>query len=343
MRLLGFLVLAAVGCGSADDSGVDELNLGGAGGAGAESGAGGSAATGATGATGGSGGGLILDGGGASGGGGAGGGCQKIDFLFVVDNSASMENEQAQLVAAFPGFISAIEATVKAGGNYHVMVTDTDAWGRCNTANPWNGMNPSSNLCNSYIKSTQFQECDRTLGAGVVHPAGQFASNKPCSFPTGRRYLQQGDTDVSGAFSCAAQVGTAGHSAERPMDALLAALSPQVNGTGGCNEGFLRDDALLVVTFISDDPNYEDKGTPQSWYDAVVAAKKGDPKAVAMLGFTPVGCSGSAKAGKHWEEFVLKFPFNIHAQVCSTDYVSTFTQAVTLVDETCDQYLPPVN
>src|SRR5688572_8631367 len=32
-------------------------------------------------------------------------GCEKVDFLFVVDNSASMEDEQQNPVASFPGFI----------------------------------------------------------------------------------------------------------------------------------------------------------------------------------------------------------------------------------------------
>lgn len=338
LALLGGLSLAACSGTSADEGGTAGPDLGGSGGNGA-GGAGGSGLSGGTG------GGIVLDGGGATGDGGGGkSGCEKIDFLFIVDNSVSMENEQTQLVAAFPGFISAIENTVNAGGNYHVMVTDTDEWGRCNTKNPWTGIDPTSTTCNSYIKNTVFQECDRTLGAGVVNPAGAFASNKVCPFPAGRRFLQQGDANVSDAFACAAQVGTAGHSSERPMDALLAALAPGINATGGCNAGFLRDDALLVVTFISDDPNYEDKGTPDSWYSAVVAAKKGDPKAISMVGFTPVGCAGGGTTkGTHWSEFIQKFPFHLEAQVCATDYVSTFTQAVKLVDDSCDQYVPPIN
>jgi hypothetical protein len=312
---------------------------------GGAAGAGGSVATGG-GSSGGSGGGLVLDGGGATGGSGGGSaGCQKVDFLFVVDNSASMNGEQAQLVAAFPGFISAIQTTLSAGDDIHVLVTDTDEWGRCNTANPWKGMNPSSDLCDTYIESTKFDECDRTRGAGVIHPAGKYASDKLCPFPSGRRWLDGKDADLSANFACAAQVGVAGHPSERPMDSMLAALAPQINATGGCNDGFLRDDALLVVTFISDDPNYEDTGTPQDWYDAVVAAKKGDPKAVVMVGFTPVGCGAASGKinGAHWAELVSKFPNSLQAQVCSTDYVPTFTQAVQLIDDSCDQYVPPVS
>ena len=60
---------------------------------------------------------------------------------------------------------------------------------------------------------------------------------------------------------------------------------------GACDAGFLRDDAILVVTFISDDilmPGVDDDastvGSPQQWYDAVVAAKNGRPDDVVMLG-----------------------------------------------------------
>jgi hypothetical protein len=339
--LLRFIAVAAVlaGCGGSSEDGSSSTYP--------HQGEGGTAGTGGSSGgsqSGGSGGSMTLDA--SPGGDGAAPtkGCEKIDFLFIVDNSASMEDNQAQLVKAFPGFIAAIESTVKAGSNYHIMVVDTDAWGRCNTANPWTGMDPSSDLCNAYIGQTKFEECDRTLGAGVVDPAGDFASNKVCPLPAGRRYLQQNDPDISGTFSCAAQVGVAGNSKERPMDALLAALAPDINGSGGCNEGFLRDDAVLAITFISDDPNYEDSGTPQIWYDAVVAAKKGNPEAVAVVGFTPAfpecGDKGDPN-GKHWAEFVAKFPFSLHAPVCSADYASVFAQAVKVVDESCDEYEPP--
>lgn len=274
-------------------------------------------------------------------------GCNKIDFLFVVDNSVSMQNEQALLVQAFPGFIAAIESTLKPDTDYHVMVVDTDEWGRCPTANPWTGCcnGKESGTCNDYIYNTTFEECDRTLGAGVVHPAGAFASNKLCPFPNGRRYLAKGDKNLAAKFGCAARVGTAGHGHERPMEAMIAALQPSINGPGGCNEGFLRDDALLVVTFISDDPNYADSGGPKAWYDAVVAAKHGDPKAIAMVGFTPAfdGCQDGAgpTEGAHWAKFVSMFDFKLHASVCAGNYANVFAQVVKVVDASCEQYVPP--
>jgi hypothetical protein len=343
---LGLSAMGTTAC--SGTSGGDQTAGPGLGGGGkGGSGAGGSGANGAGGSAANAGsGGLAIGGGGGAAGGTGKSGCDKIDFLFVVDNSVSMQNEQAQLVASFPGFITAIENTVNAGNNYHVLVTDTDEWGRCNTANPWTGMDPSSTTCNGYIKQTVFEECDRTRGAGVINPAGQAASNKVCPFPAGRRYLQQGDTDVAGTFACAAQVGLAGHPSERPMDSMVAALSSTLNGPGGCNDGFLRDDALLVITFISDDPNYEDTGTPDDWYNAVVAAKHGDPDAVVVVGISPDAASWDGTTNKpkggHWVEFVTKFTHSIHASVALGDYDSVFTQAVTVVDEGCDAYVPPI-
>ncbi|MBX3125131.1 MAG: hypothetical protein KF718_00360 [Polyangiaceae bacterium] len=348
--LVAAVVTAFAGC-SGDDGDEVAGGFGGSGSGATGSGATGSGATGsgatgsgATGSGAGGSGGGVIGSGGSGGSGAAGSGCEKIDFLFVVDNSVSMQDQQAALVAAFPGFISAIESTVKAGSNYHIMVADTDAWGRCNTANPWSGATPSHATCNSYVQQTVFEECDRVRGAGVIHPAGQHASNTKCPVPDGRRYLQQGDPNIASTFGCMAKVGVAGHASERPMEGILGAVSPQLNAVGGCNEGFLRDDALLVVTFISDDPNYEDTGTPQEWYDAVVQAKKGNPDSVVMVGITPAfaGCaSGNNIKGAHWAEFVAKFKYNLHANVCTADYAATFAQAITVIDEGCDQYTPP--
>lgn len=275
-------------------------------------------------------------------------GCRAVDFVFIIDNSVSMENEQAALVEAFPGFIDTIKTTLAADSDYHIMVADTDEWGRCNTANPWMGIDPTSETCNGYINMTMFEECDRTLGAGVVNPAGQYASNMICPLQGGHRYMDASEPDLANAFSCVAQVGTAGNSAERPMDSMVAALQPGINGAGGCNEGFLRDDALLVVTFMSDDPNYEDALGPQEWYDAVVQAKLGDPSAIVVLGLTPAwdGCRDAMAMtnGEHWAEFIAMFgEQGLHGNVCSTaqEYVDFFQAAVSTIDQACNEYVPP--
>ncbi|MBW2523700.1 MAG: hypothetical protein JRI23_05970 [Deltaproteobacteria bacterium] len=274
-------------------------------------------------------------------------GCAKVDFLFVVDNSISMRDQQAALIASFPGFMSAIEATLTAD-DYHIMVVDTDDKTRCTKANCTSGDMNANELCvqpaGGYACNTTFEACDKKIGAGVVHPAGKGASNQPCTVYGGNRYIVQGEPDLVGTFSCMAKVGLAGHYAERPMDSLVAAVSPEMNS--GCNDGFLRDDAILVVTFISDDPWYEDAGTPQDWYDAVVAAKNGDPESVVVLGLTPnyPECRPNAEPpkGAHWSEFVAMWgERGLEGSVCSDDYAGFFAQAISVIDDTCDDFEPP--
>ena len=86
-------------------------------------------------------------------------------------------------------------------------------------------------------------KCDETIGAGVVLPAGGYATNKLCPIDGGRRYMVKGQTDLKGTFACAAQVGISG--AMRMGQTLAVAVQPWMNDEGSCNDGFLREDALL--------------------------------------------------------------------------------------------------
>ncbi len=275
-------------------------------------------------------------------------GCTKADFLFVIDNSASMEDNQAALVASFPGFIAGIKATLSAGSDYHVMIVDSDDDGRCKQ--------PCDLASSEIMKfcsaakyeacNAQLGACDLTRGAGVVHPVGLYASNTACPIAGGNRYMLPEEPDLAATFACVATVGTAGNPSERPMNGMTEALSPVLNGLGGCNEGFLRDDAILVVTFISDDPNYEDIGKPKEWYDAVVAAKNGNKDAIVVAGLIPqpdLGCAGGGDInGAHWEEFLALWgEHGIEGSVCEPDYAPFFAQAISVIDEACDNFTPP--
>ena len=57
-------------------------------------------------------------------------GCNKMDILFVIDNSDSMSEEQDNLIASFPAFIERIEAYDVIGTDepldYHVGVISTE-------------------------------------------------------------------------------------------------------------------------------------------------------------------------------------------------------------------------
>jgi len=257
-------------------------------------------------------------------------GCKRVDFLFVIDNSVSMEGEQAALAAAFPAFIATIEQTLPTS-DYHIMVVDTDATWRCS---PQSCTHETCQAANKHACMAVADACDTTRGAGVVHPRGAFAANKACDFEPGRRYLPGDDPQLLANFECAAKVGTAGDPKERPMDAMVEAVSGPLRAPGGCNEGFLRDDAILVVTFITDDDKVEDQHTAQQTHAALVAAKGGDADRVVMLGLIPGG--GCAEGGLHWAELIGLFgPRGIQGQVCSPDYNAFFQDAVATILDTC--------
>ena len=274
-------------------------------------------------------------------------GCKKVDFLFVIDNSASMEDNQAALIASFPGFIDAIKGALEDADDYHVMVVDTDDDGRCKQPCDYNTSDVMK-FCSPelfHACKTQLSACDTTIGAGTLHPVGLYATNAACTISGGNRYMLANEPDLLGAFACVAKVGTAGNPAERPMDAIVAAVAPGINAPGGCNAGFLRDDAILVITFISDDPNYEDAGNAAFWRQAVLDAKGGNADAIVVAGLIPLpdqGCGGQGKTnGTHWKEFIDSFgDHGIAGAVCAADYSPFFAQAVGLIADACDGFIP---
>ena len=298
-------------------------------------------------------------------------GCSKVDFLFVVDNSSSMADKQANLAASFPGFIDAIQAQVE-GQDYHIMVVDSDenptwfcepsvsngdpaCFGACHPS-----CSPQNFACGGYTcgATNTLDAEDTRLGCGVVRPLGGEASNVDCGVPEGKRYVTASQPDLDGTFGCMAKVGVSGHWFERPASATLAALDPD-NLEGGCNDGFLRDDAILVLVWITDDFDRQAElddampginGTPQDWYEAVIDAKSGDPSAVVMLGVLatptpPPGPScrhGGDDAALKFIEFVDLFGDQGRVvDACEQDYSPFFSEAVGLIDTTCDGFVPP--
>src|SRR5690606_28583961 len=106
---------------------------------------------------------------------------------------------------------------------------------------PWWGLNTCDEQCPmpcdvvpGYPCGYAPTVCDRTIGAGTVYPAGSQAANELCKIDGGRRYMTKGQTDLKATFACAARVGISG--GDWMGEALTAAVHPDINGPGGCNE-----------------------------------------------------------------------------------------------------------
>ncbi len=277
-------------------------------------------------------------------------GCTKVDFLFVIGSSASVRHHQDNLAASFPGFIQAIEETLGGADDIHIMVADTDE-DHIAICEQYCGF--GSPICSGYAcgeADEAWGACDRAYGSGVRHPLGWNASNADCGFATGDRFVTMDQPDLAETFACAARVGTSTN-AEWQLRALATAVSPEALAGDGCNAGFLRDDALLVVTLISDEPDGYSGETLEHWRDAVVAAKGGDAEAVVMLGILPPDVADPAglcqradadypKPAPDLHAFVGMFPRATVGDVCAADYAPFLAEAVALIDVACEEFVP---
>ena len=244
--------------------------------------------------------------------------CGEVDFLFVIDNSGSMGDEQANLVANFPAFIDGIQNSLEEVESYHVGVVTTDAY------------------------SPNIAGC-QALSSLVVQTGGSSSSNAMCGpYAEGNNYMTEMD-DLATAFSCAAQIGTSGDATERAMQAVVEAVTQVEGDPGECNFGFLRDEALLVIVIITDEPDNTSLGTPMTWYDDVVAAKAGIPENIVVLSLvnTPGGACFGGDAN-NMAAFTMMFGDNgFLADICAPDYMPVFDEAIGVIDVACENYIPP--
>ena len=295
-------------------------------------------------------------------------GCKgKIDLLFVISRRPNMQYRQAQLAAAFPHFIDTIQAKF-ADFDYHIMVVDGDGednndgvgWGNpvctelcatpgCSVGDPccdWKDPDQQGKPCCT-APDYPCQDldlvtaCDWAWGAGTVFPAGvDGEANKPCPIDDGRRYLVKGQINLKQTFACIAAVGASGY--DLLGQALTAAMKSGINDPGGCNNGFLRRDALLMVTFIATNPDYGiqgSEGTPEKWAQAVIDAKHGDDKSVVMLSIlnTEAQWEPSDRIGT----LVKLFPYHHLEDALAADYGPAFVEAASLVETACAGFTPP--
>ena len=281
-------------------------------------------------------------------------GCKgKVDLLFVIARLWTMVDEQKQLVGSFPGFVETLEEKLE-GFDVHIMTANPDGewpgW-TCETAQ---SACPTDKTCGDSAPGYQcgvfpnyWTPCDQELGAGLTFNVGSGAANELCELYGGNRYIVSEEPNREKMLECIAKVGWMGP--DPPMgEALVAALDPQINSPGGCNAGFLRADALLVVVLISDvqDASFT---WQNHWYAKIMAAKK-DPSAVVMLGIIPQplkdgepavpGCAYETGPVNKLRSLVDMFPNRAFGDTCAASYVPFFDDAAQMVTSACGSFIP---
>lgn len=268
--------------------------------------------------------------------------CKNVDMLLVLDNSQSMDQWDGRLINLAFNFEEEVTGLFLGNAeSFHFGVITTDAY------------EDNTDGCNQ-------------LGA-IARYGG--AQEGPCEFVEGFPFATEQDS-LTEALGCMAIVGD-GDDNERPMQAMLTALSPEFNAPGGCNEGFVREDALLVVVVITDEDddhadvdaqgNSGSLGDPADWYEQLIAIKGGDPEAVVVgvltgedqeagscpwdLGpFDDESEAMGAEEAKRIEQFVNMLPFNHRAvdSICRDEYISFFSALFTVNAQiACEEFVPP--
>jgi hypothetical protein len=184
------------------------------------------------------------------------------DILFVIDNSCSMAEEQANLAANFQYFAAGL---LELDLDYHIGVITTD--------------NPAFR--------------------------GEMITNEM--------------DDIESEFITQTLVGTGGSGDEKPTE--MAYQSTQSGGDAGPGSDFLRDDAMLAMIYVSDEPD----SSPSTWsaYLSHFQSLKNDSDdfvSHAISGDWPSGC-GSASATNNVYELSVATA-GLYLSVCATDWAS---------------------
>jgi hypothetical protein len=256
--------------------------------------------------------------------------------------------QQEKLIAAFPAFMAAIEAEFP-GFDVHILSANMDAnidiadCSYCSDSCDPQGEPP---YCGA-----KFSLCDKQRGAGVTFPTGQSASNRRCVLDSGLRYITTPQHDLEDAFRCIAQVGVEG--SHLTAMAMRAALSPEFNDPldqDACNPGFLRDDALLVVTIFNQGYDSFSPGTVDEWIEDLRAAKHDDDDAFAVLVLTTDVDLGYGQLCLPNDYTPVKNPLRALAEgvehgfvdsICLDSYAPFFADHVGVLAELCDEFVPP--
>jgi hypothetical protein len=254
-------------------------------------------------------------------------GCEAIDVLFVIDNSGSMEQEQTNLIANFPQFVTVLEAS---GLNYRVGVTTTGRDYSWTMQAPIGGALPMSQ---------DGGDNGKLLKKGAMT----------------KRWIDKGDPDVAGTFSTLANVGTNGPGMEMPLGALRDALEDRI--ADGTNTGFHRADALLAVVILTDEEDCSHESSVALGFGEDPCGPSTEPVAnyvqfldqftgnhsrwatAVIAGPGPGDCSssfGDANEASRLVDFVEQTGVNATvSSICEGDLSIGLAQALTLFESAC--------
>ncbi|MCB9704862.1 MAG: hypothetical protein H6711_23505 [Myxococcales bacterium] len=270
--------------------------------------------------------------------------CKKVDFLFMIENESEMAVAYKELGELFPHVAERVE-TELSDWDYHMMVINGDGnWGTAACEERCALTGSCEPLLDGYPCEYDPNSCDMTLGAGVTFPAGSWASNVQCPIEGDQRYIVNGQPDLAGTLDCLRWVGNSGDTYRKPVQSVLEAVSPELNGPGACNEGFIRDDAYQVIMVITTSGDFTTTGTPEEWADSLLAIHGGKFDKVFLIGLFndgyytgTCGTLGAPYTIKNLLGWIDGIFHSSWGSVCENDFRPYIDQALDYILSDCEE------
>ncbi|HET6583921.1 MAG TPA: vWA domain-containing protein [Nannocystaceae bacterium] len=177
-----------------------------------------------------------------------------VDILFVVDNSGSMGGEQGTLAQSFASFVDVLESQ-QVGANYRIGVTTTAGDGILRATS-------CRSRLQDFVFSWQFGDLDERQRGCLDH-----CDHDVLDIPQPWVEKSEGATNLppgvsmTEALQCIGPPGINGPGYESPLESMRMVIEDPTSG-------FLRQDALLAVIFLTDEADCSASFEEQSWLGA---------------------------------------------------------------------------
>lgn len=202
-----------------------------------------------------------------------------VDILFVIDNSGSMGDEQGLLARNFPAFVDVLEAQ-PFGASYRIGITTTDAFGvlrvtSCRERIDEFIYSDQSDPFNPIYIDEQYDGCLTSCDYDVITtiptttPSDALEVPRPWIEKEGDQTNLADGLDIVEALGCAGPQGLQGSGFEAPLEAMRSVLDQDSAEASG----FLRDEALLAVVFVTDET---DCSMPYE-HQSIITSDQGKP------------------------------------------------------------------
>jgi hypothetical protein len=169
---------------------------------------------------------------------------RKIDILFMIDNSSSMENSQANLQANFPRFMDVLKALPDGLPDLHLAVVSSDMGVGHSDIPGCNASGGDNGIFRFGVGSSPLNTCTAT----GLNPDAHYISS------TGGANPQANFTgDITQVFQCIAPIGATGCGFEQQLRSMARSLGADGFQPPAENQGFLRPEAYLGIIFITNE------------------------------------------------------------------------------------------